>query len=183
MTYYKQKLAAQQASADQAEDLAGRSRDWLVSRDIIGPEPDTPTPYGDDIGHPPGPDAARATDSEPEVFDDLDQSPVELITERTVFYSRWGEQTCSCPECGTEQPFGEITDVIDDWYNGDDDALYVCESCTESFHLLEADFEPSWGFGDFGLIFTDWPGLTDEFVEELESQLNQPLVLAYEEPL
>ncbi len=182
MPYYKQKLAAQQASADQAEDLADRARDWLVSRDIIGPEPDTPVMYGDGVGHPPGPDAPRATEDDSASFDDHEHSPVELITERTVFYSRWGEQSCFCPECGTEQPWQEILDLIDEWYD-DEDASYVCDSCTDSFRLPDADIDPPWGFADFGLVFTNWPELSDEFVEQLENHLDQPLVLALEQPL
>lgn len=182
MTYYKQKLAAQQASADQAEALADRARDWLVSRDIIGPEPDTDVLYDDGVGYPPGPEATRATDGEPAAIDPHNQRPVQLITERTVFYSRWGDQSCFCPACGTEQPWQEIRDLIDEWYE-DDDASYVCDSCSESFRLPDADLDPPWGFAEFGLIFTEWPRLSDEFIEELESHLDQPLVVAYEEPL
>jgi hypothetical protein len=164
------------ASEDEAPRLAAEVRDWLVARRIIEPE-STDCALGDS-GHRPGPWHTAALDGPAEAtgFLNLQTNGLQIEVGRTVFYTIGGELTCRA--CGVQfEPEGGWSEAVDDWYNGNDRAMFECPECGKPERLVEWSGEFPWGFGNLGFKFWNWPPLSERFIQEMAMKLGHRTVL------
>ncbi|MEU3085027.1 hypothetical protein ACWCQ0_00260 [Streptomyces massasporeus] len=175
------------AGAADAERLAGRVVDWLVTEGIVLAER-TDCVLGRPLGHPPGPRWASAVadlDADEEPWDGL-----AVHTGRTVFDSgQDSPEAVTCPLCATttvlesgpydddllpepgEDPWPRFATALTTWQTTGD-ATVDCPVCTRPAPL------PDWtwtddrlALGHLGFEFWNWPELTDDFRTRLSGLL------------
>ena len=171
MGEYYQKIAApdvvEEAVASTAECLLA----WLVNRQIVLGERKDCT-LGSADGFPPGDRAESAL--APAAYQGWRKRRpigVELITKRTVFFRLDHAQSSVCPSCRQQNgpDFFEKTvfPKIDEWFSKNGNMEILCIHCDRRTELRHWRFDPTWAFADFGLIFWNWPMLSDRFFGEL----------------
>ncbi|GAB2881021.1 hypothetical protein GCM10027074_56630 [Streptomyces deserti] len=183
---YFQTIVDLDASEDEAARLAQRVVDWLVAEGIVLAEREDCV-LGQPLGHPPGPNWARAA-----AQDDADREPTEGLavhTGRTVFDGgQDAPEAVTCPRCATttafdaepydfmpddegEEPPGATGDglwphfvtAITAWQETGT-ATVDCPACAEPVPLPEWTWaDDCFAVGHLGFEFWNWPELTPEF--------------------
>ena len=178
---YYQTIVDAEATADDAEALAGRVRDWLVAEGVVRAEMTDCVLGGDGNGHAPGANwqQAVATPGD-DGFLTLWTKGLQVVTGRTVFHTVDGPATATCPRCGAGASFegGPIFDTIGDWYEGGE-GLAPCAACGEHIRLVEWRIEPPWGFGYLGFEFWNWPPLSEAFIARVGELLGHRMLLVH----
>ena len=173
-----EKLVAEEVPAGEAPTLAEKLVDWLISREIIQPEKTDSVLGSEEGGYPPGPNWSEAVDDWNRSPGELRTNGLEVITERRVFYAR--ALDVYCPACDTEQfDRPEVMETVGEWHEGNDDASIVCRECEQEVPLEDWEFDPPWAFGHLGLVFYNWPALSEAFIRACEDQLGYELTRVY----
>jgi hypothetical protein len=145
---------------------------WLVEQEII--EPRLTDCCLVDPGYPPGrhymracggiEESARAEDHAR--MSRYSTNGVQVYTKRAAFYNSQGRfGPARCPHCAAERGIDDYYKAGGEWYEGGEGELR-CEQCGRSACVT------AWEHDDLlhstlGLVFWQWPDLSDEFLEEL----------------
>jgi hypothetical protein len=70
-------------------------------------------------------------------------------------------------------------EAVDAWADGDDATTYACPHCAHEERLAEWGGQWSWGFGNLGLAFWNWPPLSERFVSEVARKLGHRVKRVY----
>jgi len=171
-----QVIVDRDVSADDASILAAEIRDWLIARRIIEQEL-TDCALGD-LAHRPGPLHTAAVEAPADATGglSLQTNGLQIEVGRTVFYTIGGELTCRA--CGVHfEPEEGWSEAVDDWYTGNDRAIFECPECGKPEQLVEWSGEFPWGFGNLGFKFWNWPPLSERFIQEVAAKLGHRTVL------
>jgi hypothetical protein len=154
-----QVIVDRDAGESEAASLAEAVLDWLTSEEIVEADA-TPCLNGlDDLGYAPGPkmeswvpdaDQARQTRS-------LRTNGLELVTDKTVFWSVSTEYEAVCPNGHAHVPPEDWLDLAGEWQADGGPALMECPTCHGSFSVTEWDFGHGFAFGYLGFRFWNWP--------------------------
>jgi uncharacterized C2H2 Zn-finger protein len=159
-----------------AERLAAAVRDWLVARRIVAPDATGSTLGGE--GHRPGPEHRVATGSDDEDFLGLDVNGVEIAVGRRVFDAGADGIALRCDRCGHGfEPGDAWIEAVGAWAGGDDGATFACPRCGEARPLADWRGPWAWGLGELGIVFWNWPPLSERFVRALADVLGHRTVL------
>lgn len=172
MGSYFQSVAFPTVTAAEAKDLASKLLEGLVARGILlGAEnPDELAP-----GYPPGPRAHELTEPGFEHTRELLANGVVFETERNVFHAGGNGLELTCRACGLEHsPDSAIGDLVQQWFDGDDDVLLTCRFCGHRERLVDWDGPWPWAFGHLGVTFLGWPRLRPELVRIMEGLVGHP---------
>lgn len=180
---YFQIIVDQDATVSQAEILAFKVEQWLIGEGIIEAVATNDCILGDGLGYPPGINCIKAIKDVDLFAKDLWTDGLKIITERTVFHPGQGSlEGVTCLHCGTyiadEAHFKTIMEVIDDWYSGNEGKL-ICPNCGFAASITKWLFEPTWGFGNLGFKFWNWPPLKESFVANIEQLLGHRVILVF----
>lgn len=162
-------------SADDALPLASRVREWLVARTII--EPGLSDCALGSPGHRPGVGQQAALERPDADLWSPEVNGLVISTGRTVFFNIGCELTCRACGARVEPADDDWSDAVDDWYRGNDDAVFACPECQQTDRLTDWSGECPWGFGNLGFTFWNWPPLSEGFVREVSQRLGHRTVL------
>ena len=153
--------------------------DYLIYKEIIE-EQETDCTLNSNKGYLPGNKASTVLNEQTDlVFKNLWTNGVEIIKEKTVFHTGGnGVDYLNCPICNSNIVNTNWGNYIDNWLNGKDDS-FDCPNCLNKIHITNCNFEPVWGFSDFGITFWNWPDLKESFIKEMEEVLNLKLKKIY----
>ena len=166
------------ASEAEATRLAEEVRAWLTAQGIIAQGPSDCVLEGD--GYEPGPRFGIAVEP-----GDLDGEFLRLATNgvclragRGVFDPGSNGTELRCGACGVVfEPGDDWIDAVGAWASGDDEVTFACPACHRPERLAEWRGPWSWGFGNLGLEFWNWPPLSDAFVRAVGERLQHRVVL------
>jgi hypothetical protein len=172
-----QTIVDRDATEEEAGELAIPVRDWLIAEGIIEPVLKDCI-LSDELGYPPGPNYADATEQPFPLLFETATNGLEIIVKREVFYSRAGEQDLVCAVCCErfEPPKGWGA-AIGEWYYRRGPGMLVCPLCGATRPITEWEHDPPWGFGNLGFRFWNWPLLKASFVEEVARRLGHRVVV------
>lgn len=169
------------ATLDEAEALASKVKDWLVSQEIVSMEVSSELAYD---GSMPLMRGARAIE-----WDSFDIGTPPLpcglsrVTERRVFHSGGnGIDALQCPQCGHEHNPDVVpwSDAVGAWFNGESGDGMQCPACNATNSIVDWQFlECPWAFGNLGFGFWNWP-IDDRLVLAVASVLGHRCRLVYE---
>lgn len=193
MSDHAEILVAIDCAADAAAAVGETALAWLIEEGIVRRDLIDSVLGGDDRGYPPGPNMEAAVEHELVEFPASTGifltaaeftragraiNGLEVVVGRTVFDAGGYGIELECPACGhTFEPGYNWYEVIDAWWEGDDDAPYACPSCGFSQPVREWDGPWPWGLGYLGFTFWNWPPLRQEFVRQLHSVIRGRLRL------
>ncbi|MEV4000607.1 hypothetical protein [Actinomadura sp. NPDC049753] len=180
-----QKIIDVEAGAEDAERLAVRVRDWLISGGIVLAER-TDCVLGAEGGHPPGPAVGQALEdpSSDDGWQSLWTNGLDITVGRTIFDAGQGDPVAvTCPHCTSEirlvddhwQPIDEawapFSEVFTEWSEGYDGVI-ACPSCGKPVEPSAWKWaEDYFALGHLGFTFWNWPELKQDFVAEVGRQL------------
>jgi hypothetical protein len=173
-------IVAQDISLDQAETLASKIQKWLIDEGIIEAIPTHGCVPGGS-GYSPGPNCINVVENADLFPTEYWTDGLKIVTGRTVFHPGQGSiERVICPECKThitdEIYFKVVVEAIDNWYSGNEGRLQ-CLNCGGITPVTEWEFEPTWGFGNLGFKFWNWPPLKETFVASIKEQLGHQTLL------
>lgn len=170
---YFQIIVDKDVSAEDAPKLAAHVREWLVARRII--KPGLSDCALGSPGHAPGV-AQRTALEEPDAdFWSGGVNGLVIDEKRNVFHAI--DCILTCRACGASfDATGDWSDAVDDWYRGNDDAMFNCPECRMPERLTDWSGEIPWGFGNLGFTFWNWPPLSERFVREVTEKLGHRTV-------
>ncbi|MEQ8925098.1 MAG: hypothetical protein RLO81_04755 [Fulvivirga sp.] len=151
---------------EKAKELSKKSFDWLIEKEIISKEK-TDCVLGQNFGYAPGLRYKDIIDGDDFGLLNIKTNGLEFILERRVFDSGENElEEINCPNCGFKNIDSEWGEKIGSWINEENDKIN-CQECDNDSSITDYIFEPTWGLGEFGLTFWNWPSLTLDFLNEL----------------
>ena len=162
----------------EAKRLGKSVLDWLINEGIVEREGSDSAMSG--VGHRPGP-RYRSVIEEEDSFLELAVNGLELVTGRTVFDAGGNGLELQCSSCdyqvSSDEDVSAFVDVIDAWYEGDDQTTFKCPRCGQARLLRDWRGPWQWGFGNLGLQFWNWPPLKEEFIQAVTKKLGHQTVL------
>lgn len=163
-------------SAEQAPELASIVRVWLVEQQIIEQEQSDSVLGG--TGHRPGINYRTAIQADKDYdFLGLWRNGVEIAVGRRVFDAGGNGIELRCDACGVSfEPDGSWSDAVGAWFDGDDRASFPCPSCNRQALLTEWRGPWPWGFGHLGVVFWNWPPLSESFRQAITRKLGHRTV-------
>ncbi|WP_328402159.1 hypothetical protein [Nocardia sp. NBC_00403] len=182
---YFERIVDIEVTATEADAVAARMLDWMISRRLLTREMSGEAMYslGVDKGYMPGPDWAQVTQE----WGDWIPGPVAVIVGRAAHFGGQGgiePESAVCPHCHAKtvvidypqqwEPDPEIwrpfRDGIDAWEQTGVGTA-ACNSCGDAIPIT--DWEWPWGFalGALAFDFWGWPPLADTFITEFGAQL------------
>ncbi len=189
-----QSLAFPDVKQADAEDLASRLLESLVSRGILEPDPN-PECALDEEGYSPGKDIGSALSDQRAGGQllTLKTNGVVISAEPTVFSGDEPPETTTCPKCnhsfdGGEDFGGEgfggegsdggedFVELIGEWFEGEETTL-DCPDCGEASPLEQVETTPPWALAHVGVKFWNWPVLSEQFVGSLVALVGSRAVL------
>jgi hypothetical protein len=148
--------------------------DWLVAEQIVQSEK-TDCILGEEGGYALGPGAAKVTDHPDFLPNGLITNGLEIVVGKNVFHAgENGVDEMICPNCDEDVLEEDGLDAVDDWFKGATDKL-ICPACGESVEYF--DFDPAWALSDLGFSFWNWPGFSENFIEEFSERLGCEVVV------
>jgi hypothetical protein len=174
-----QNLVAPNIAAPQAKAVGGRMLGWLVAEEIVSAETKDCV-LGADLGHPPGPQYAKATGKPDPHLLSLWTNGLAVISKRTVFHSGQGGFELICSACKSKfEPPDRWGDAVDEWFKQSGPGDLACPVGGVSRSVDEWQHDPPWAFGELGFEFWNWPQFTQAFVDEFEKRLGSRIVHVY----
>jgi hypothetical protein len=165
-------------TGEQVKELSQRTIKWLTEREIISQDP-TDCVLGQDSGYPPGPKYKNIIDGDNYGLLRLKTNGLQVVTVRQVFDNGDnGLEEINCPKCGGNNIDSDWGESLDAWDAGQNDKL-KCSQCDNESPITDFDFKPSWGFGELGLTFWNWPSLTSEFLDDVKILLDKDIKVIY----
>ncbi|MFD0364971.1 hypothetical protein ACFQZZ_26335 [Nocardia sp. GCM10030253] len=182
---YFERIVDIEVTATEADAVAARMLDWMISRRLLSREMSGDAMYslGVDEGYVPGSDWAQVTQE----WGDWIPGPVAVIVGRDDHYGGQGEiepESAVCPHCHTKtvvidypQQWKADPEIWRPFRNGIDAwketgvGTAACKSCGDAIPVTE--WQWPWGFalGALAFDFWGWPPLTDTFITEFGAQL------------
>lgn len=130
-------------------------------------------------GYAPGPNYKSIISDETFELLALKINGLEVVEERHVFDNgQNGIEEVNCPHCGANNIEAEWGEAIGSWHNGEEGKL-KCNQCNRGSPITEYHFRPTCGFGEFGLVFWNWPDLKTDFLNDLKVILDSDLKIVY----
>ncbi len=171
-------IVYERANLADSQELADRIISFLTEKKIIHKE------LSDCVlgstGHKPAENFGSILEKQYEGFLDSKPNGLEIITERRVFENGGnGLEQVNCPNCGQNQIEEDWGSALENWYDNTESDLVKCSNCLSENPITKFNFEPNWGFGDFGLIFWNWGKFKSEFLIELEKVIGTELTIVY----
>lgn len=168
-----QKLGDLDATADDAQDLAAGVLAWLVAEEIVSDEL-TDCAY-DGPARRPGRcrfKALRDAGDADGWWTSAIVNELKVDVGRQVYHGgASGVSDAGCPQCASIQQFREFSDALDDWYKTGV-ADHACPVCARRSPTNDWILEPQWGVGHLQLTFWNWPQLSEQFRQDISTQLN-----------
>jgi uncharacterized Zn-finger protein len=174
-----------EAGAEDADRLAARVRDWLISAGIVLAER-TDCVLGAEVGHPPGLAVGQALEdpSSDDGWQRLWTNGLDVTVGRRVFDAGQGEpEAVTCPHCTTEirlvddrwqlidEAWAPFREVFTEWSEGRDGVI-ACPSCGRPVEPSAWQWAGDcFALGHLGFTFWNWPELKQDFVAEVGRQL------------
>lgn len=174
-----QNLVAPEIAAAQAQAAGDRMLQWLVAEQLVLAETKDCV-LSDGVGHPPGPQYAKATGkADPHLLKGWTNG-LAVITKRTVFHSGQGgfELICSACKSRFEPPDG-WGDAVGEWFEQTGPGDLACPACGVARPIDQWQHDPPWAFGELGFEFWNWPQLSQTFIGEFEKRLGSRIVHVY----
>ncbi|WP_282076131.1 hypothetical protein [Maribacter aquivivus] len=107
---------------------------------------------------------------------ELSVNGLQILTERQVFDNGGnGLDGVLCPNCGGNQIEENWGNALENWQDKTQSDNFKCSNCSLEFPITAFQFEPKWGFGNFGITFWNWGELKSEFIIEIESVIGTEL--------
>jgi hypothetical protein len=176
-----QVIVDEDATLDEARDLATTVINRLVKDGIVEAEISDCTLSDDIRGHEPGRNFGEAVNGADELLRTLRTNGLETIVGRTVFDSGQGGFDLVCSMCKariqSDTADRDWSSAIQQWYDGAGEGMFACPNCGNTKPITEWTFDPPWGFGNLGFLFWNWPPLKDSFVEGMGDLLKHRVVL------
>ncbi|MGO4613905.1 hypothetical protein AB4305_06990 [Nocardia sp. 2YAB30] len=182
---YFERIVDVEVTAAEADVLAARMLDWMVSRRLLSREMSGEAMYSlsVDNGYAPGPDWAQITQE----WGDWIPGPVAVIVGRADHFGGQGAiepDSAVCPHCQAKtliidypqrweadpeawQPF---RDGIDAWKQTGVGAA-GCNTCAVAVPVTEWHWPSGFALGALAFDFWGWPPLTDSFITEFGARL------------
>ena len=172
MSDFSISLVPNKTEVDNKEIVRNSILDYLINRKIIRDEK-SDCVLNSKGGFPPGKNVSSILiDENDNNFKSLWTNGLEIIEERTVFHTGGnGIEKIKCPKCDSDIIDSDWGNYIDYWYKGKDNS-FECPDCKKRISITNCNFEPNWGFSDFGLTFWNWPNIKESLVRELEEISN-----------
>src|SRR5690606_21626034 len=162
----------------QVKELSQRTIDWLTKNEIISSNL-TDCVLGQVKGYPPGTNYKSIIDGDDFGLLRLKTNGFELVTVRQVFDNGGnGLEEIKCPKCGANNIDSDWGQALEAWNSGQNGIL-KCGQCDNEVPITDYDFKPTWGFGEFGLTFWNWPSLTSEFFDNMKKLLGKDVKVIY----
>lgn len=151
------------------EALATRLTDLLLARGIIVANP-TPDKLVQPRAWRPGPGWLAVLEPHPEIWRNLVDNGVDIVTERCVHHPGGNYEPPTCARCATTLDENEHGAALDAWAAGTEPTL-VCPICAWS--APAGDWPAPWAvaIGAPAVVFHNWPPLTAAFIEELRAAM------------
>ena len=170
-------IIPRQSTYPNKESKAKEILEWLVSLDIVKPTPSDcilSSSEGYAISN-----GARLITTETDYLPfDFGVNGLEIITERQVFDTgQNGMEKLICPSC-KQDIANEDWDFFNEWSENKSNNL-TCPLCNISTDIHQFKFIPDWGFSDLGFTFWNWPGFTENFIEDFKKKLESEVSLVY----
>jgi len=151
--------------------------DWLVSLDIVKPEPSNCV-LGSDYGYAISNGGRKVIN--PIYYFPIDSmiNGLEIVTVRQVFINVTERiEELICPNCKMDIS-NDDWDYFNEWFEGLTNNL-KCPLCKVGTEIHEYKFKPEWGFSNLGFIFWNWQELSDEFIKEFKQKLGCEISVVY----
>ena len=162
----------------QVKELADKVVDRLVQQRIIKREL-TYCTLGDK-GHAPGDNFKDAIEGDDYGFKTLLTNGLEVITTRQIFHNGgYGLDEITCPDCNANIIETDWGQALDEWTNETGQGKIVCPQCHTENSITDYNFDPTWGFGNLGFTFWNWPNLKDNLVRDIEQVVGRPVKMIY----
>ncbi|MGE0773390.1 MAG: hypothetical protein AB7K37_16880 [Cyclobacteriaceae bacterium] len=171
-------IVPKSVTSEQARILSKTTLDWLANKGIISDETTNCVP-GPNGGYSPGQNYKDIINEDYPDFLKLDINGLEIINRRQVYDNgQNGLEGIICPSCGGDNIETDWGQAIASWDGGGDGNL-KCSHCGNENSILDYDFNPTWGFGDLGLTFWNWPALSSTFLDDLKNFWDRDLKIIY----
>lgn len=177
-TYFEGLVDRDVAGQEEAERLAQRVVDYLVTSGIIEPSLSDCVLGRDKVGYAPGRNWREACDEKWASGLRLEEylsNGLEITTGRNVSVNPQGDFRASCPACHAEIPMDNVWAAVGDWYDGGA-GLVGCAGCGTQESVAELDLT-SLGVGMLTFTFWNWPQLSDQFVAKVGELLGHRVAL------
>jgi hypothetical protein len=187
---YFERIVDIEVTIADADAVAARMLDWMVSRRLLSREMSGETMYslGVDEGYVPGPDWAQVTEK---WGDDWIPGPVAVIVGRDDHHGGQGAiepESAACPHCHAKtviidypQQWEADPEIwrpfqtgIDAWKQSGVGAV-ACNSCGDATPVTEWEWPSGFALGALAFDFWGWPPLTDTFITEFSAQLGHSI--------
>lgn len=176
-----QKLGDLQAGAVEAKDLAARVVNWLVAEEIVSGDLNDCVLGG--LGRGPGRCHSRALQNAGDAGGlwategGRTTNGVQLEVGRQVYHNgQSGVSDAACPHCGSIERFADFSGAFDDWFAAGV-ADHACSICGRRSLINDWILKPQWGVGHIQLTFWNWPLLSEQFRQDVSTQLNSHRLL------
>jgi DNA-directed RNA polymerase subunit RPC12/RpoP len=161
-------------SPNQAQQFASAVTEFLFARGILSDKLSDNT-LGEH-GYAPGKNSVEVIEGNDFEFLQFQVNGVEIITEKTVFHNgENGIESINCPSCGYDIIEEDWGTAIDEWMTDTELSSISCPNCKTANSITDYNFNPTWGFGNFGITFWNWPELKKSFIRELENIFGRPV--------
>jgi phage FluMu protein Com len=167
-----QRVVDQDASLDEAQELAAKILEILIDQEIIEAKLKECGLSGNRMGYPPGPNFEQIVDNPDCGIHELKVNGLQIIVERTVFEPGQGKLELICPQCKSRNSVDRAwADAVTEWYSNIGDGILRCPHCNYIRAVTEWYYEPVIAFGNLGFEFWNWPPLSKSFLTYLSQQL------------
>jgi hypothetical protein len=171
-------IVPKKVTADEVPDISKRTIDWLTKRDIISQNL-TDCILGENKGYPPGLKCHEIFEEINFELRNLKTNGLEIVTTRQVFHNGGnGLDEIVCLKCGANNIDSDWAEKVDSWYKKENDT-FECSECNHETSITNYDFQPKWGFGEFGLKFWNWPDFNKDFLDDLKRLLNKDIEIIH----
>ncbi len=162
----------------QAKELANKVVSRLVQQGIIKKEL-TDCVLGKN-GYAPGDNYKEVILGDDNGFKNLLTNGFEVRTTRQVFHNgNNGLDEIRCPNCNEDVIDANWQQALEEWINETDQDKIICQNCNIENSITKYIFCPTWGFGNLGFIFWNWPDLKSSFINDIEQVLGLPVKVIY----
>jgi hypothetical protein len=171
-------LVPNPVKSDEVGNLSRRTTDWLIANKIILPSL-SDCILGKGKGYAPGQNCKDIIEGDDFGLTGPGVNGLEVITNRRVFDNGGnGLEEMNCPHCGTNNIGLEWGEMVDGWHRGEND-LMKCMGCNKATSIIDYEFVPALGFGEFGITFWNWPKFNEKFLSDLKRLLNKDIKVIY----